>query len=29
MNFLSMKYFVVLAEEGSFTKAAEKLHVTQ
>ena len=29
MNFLSMKYFVVLAEERSFTKAAEKLHVTQ
>ena len=24
-----MKYFVVLAEERSFTKAAEKLHVTQ
>lgn len=29
MNFLSMKYFLMLAEERSFTKAAEKLHITQ
>lgn len=29
MNFLSMKYFLMLAEERSFTKAAERLHITQ
>lgn len=29
MNFLSMKYFLTAAEERSFTKAAEKLHITQ
>ena len=29
MNFLSMKYFITLAEEKSFTRAAEKLHITQ
>lgn len=29
MNFLSMKYFLTLSEERSFTKAAEKLHITQ
>lgn len=29
MNFLSMKYFLALTEERSFTKAAEKLHITQ
>lgn len=29
MNFLSMKYFLTLAEEKNFTRAAEKLHITQ
>lgn len=29
MNFLSMDYFVMVAKEKSFTKAAEKLHITQ
>lgn len=29
MNFLSMKYFLTLAEEKNFTQAAEKLHITQ
>lgn len=29
MNFLSMKYFLTLAEERSFTRAAERLHITQ
>lgn len=29
MNFLSMDYFVMVAREQSFTKAAEKLHITQ
>lgn len=29
MNFLSMDYFVTVAREKSFTKAAEKLHITQ
>ena len=29
MNFLSMKYFLALSEEKNFTKAAEKLHITQ
>ena len=29
MNFSSMEYFSVLARERSFTKAAERLHITQ
>ncbi len=29
MNFLSMEYFTTVAHEKSFTKAAEKLHITQ
>lgn len=29
MNFLSMDYFVAVAREKSFTKAAEALHITQ
>ena len=29
MNFLSMKYFIALSEEKSFTRAAERLHITQ
>lgn len=29
MNFLSMEYFAALAREKNFTRAAEKLHVTQ
>jgi len=29
MNFSSMDYFVVLARERSFTRAAEQLHITQ
>lgn len=29
MNFLTMDYFITLAEELSFTKAAEKLNITQ
>lgn len=29
MNFQSMEYFVAIAEERSFTRAAERLHVTQ
>lgn len=29
MNFLSMEYFAAVAREKSFTKAAEKLHITQ
>ncbi len=29
MNFLTMTYFLTLAEERSFTRAAERLHVTQ
>lgn len=29
MNFLSMDYFVTLAQERNFTRAAEKLHITQ
>lgn len=29
MNFLSMDYFLMLAKERNFTRAAEKLHVTQ
>ena len=29
MNFSSMEYFTVLAQERSFTHAAERLHITQ
>lgn len=29
MNFQSMTYFLMLAEERNFTRAAERLHVTQ
>ncbi|MGI6263214.1 MAG: LysR family transcriptional regulator [Succiniclasticum sp.] len=29
MNFLTMDYFVALAEERNFTRAAERLHITQ
>lgn len=29
MNFSSMDYFVMTAQEGSFTRAAERLHITQ
>ncbi|MBQ9256322.1 MAG: LysR family transcriptional regulator, partial [Acidaminococcaceae bacterium] len=29
MNFLSMDYFITLARERNFTRAAEKLHITQ
>lgn len=29
MNFSSMEYFTMLAQERSFTRAAEKLHITQ
>ena len=29
MNFSSMEYFVTLARERSFTRAAEQLHITQ
>ena len=29
MNFSSMEYFAVLARERSFTRAAERLHITQ
>ena len=29
MNFLSMDYFITVAHERSFTKAAEQLHITQ
>ncbi len=29
MNFLSMKYFVAVAESQSITQAAEQLHITQ
>ena len=29
MNFQTMDYFIALAEERSFTKAAERLNVTQ
>ena len=29
MNFQSMEYFIMLAKERSFTKAAERLHITQ
>lgn len=29
MNFLTLRYFVEIAEELSFTKASEKLHISQ
>ena len=29
MNFSSMEYFLVLAQERNFTRAAERLHITQ
>ena len=29
MNFSSMEYFIAVAQERSFTKAAEQLHITQ
>lgn len=29
MNFQSMTYFLTLVEERNFTRAAERLHVTQ
>lgn len=29
MNFSSMEYFTVLAQERNFTRAAEWLHITQ
>ena len=29
MNFSSMEYFSVLAQERNFTRAAERLHITQ
>ena len=29
MNFLTMEYFVMLAREKNFTRAADKLHITQ
>ena len=29
MNFSSMEYFVVLAQERNFTRAAKRLHITQ
>ncbi len=29
MNFSSMEYFTVLAQERSFTRAAQRLHITQ
>lgn len=29
MNFLTMDYFVALAEERNFTHAAMRLHITQ
>lgn len=29
MNFQSISYFIVLAREKNFTRAAEKLHITQ
>ena len=29
MNFSSMEYFIVLDQERSFTRAAERLHITQ
>ena len=29
MNFSSMEYFIILAQERNFTRAAERLHITQ
>lgn len=29
MNFQSMEYFTIIAEERNFTRAAERLHITQ
>lgn len=29
MNFSSMEYFTVLAQERNFTRAEERLHITQ
>ena len=29
MNFLNLKYFLVLAEELNFTQSAERLHISQ
>ena len=29
VNFNSPEYFIVLAREGSFTRAADALHITQ
>ena len=29
VNFNSPEYFIVLAREGSFTRAADTLHITQ
>lgn len=29
MNFQSLNYFIMLAREKNFTRAAEKLHLTQ
>lgn len=29
MNFMSLDYFIMVARERSFTKAAARLHVTQ
>ena len=29
MNFSSMDYFVMVARERSFSRAAERLHITQ
>ena len=29
MNFTQLKYAITLANEGNFTKAAEKLYITQ
>ena len=29
MNFATFEYFTMLARERSFTRAAERLHVTQ
>ena len=29
MNLTSMDYFITLAQEQSFTRAAERLHITQ
>ena len=29
MNFSSMDYFITVARERSFSRAAERLHITQ